>query len=166
MGALEIDAFLSHLAQEANVSASTQNQAFNALLFLFRNVLQIELATPIPALRAKRAQHLPTVLSKAEVNQVLSGMQGLHQRMARLLYGCGLRLMECLRLRVKDIDFEQSQVVMRDGKGEKDRLTMLPASLVEPLKAQIAFVKQHERDLANGYGSVIKMSCACMRQRP
>jgi len=155
MGALEIEAFLSHLAQEANVSASTQNQAFNALLFLYRNVLQIELATPIHALRAKRAQHLPTVLSKTEVNQVLSGMQGLHQLMARLLYGCGLRLMECLRLRLKDIDFEQSQVVVREGKGEKDRLTMLPASLVEPLKDQIAFVKQqHERDLANGYGSV------------
>ena len=153
MGSPEIEAFLSHLAQEANVSASTQNQAFNALLFLYRNVLQIELAIPIHALRAKRAQHLPTVLSKTEVNQVLSGMQGLHQLMARLLYGCGLRLMECLR--VKDIDFEQSQVVVREGKGEKDRLTMLPASLVEPLKAQIAFVKQqHERDLANGYGSV------------
>jgi integron integrase len=155
MGALEIGAFLSHLAQEANVSASTQNQAFNALLFLYRNVLQIELATPIQALRAKRAQHLPTVLSKTEVNQVLSGMQGLHQLMARLLYGCGLRLMECLRLRVKDIDFEGSQVVVRQGKGENDRLTMLPASLVEPLKAQIAFVKQqHEHDLADGYGSV------------
>ena len=117
--------------------------------------MQIELPTPIHALRAKRAQHLPTVLSKTEVNQVLSGMQGLHQLMARLLHGCGLRLMECLRLRFKDIDFEQSQVVVREGKGEKDRLTMLPASLVEPLKAQIAFVKQqHERDLANGYGSV------------
>ncbi len=151
MGSPEIEAFLSHLAQEANVSASTQNQAFNALLFLYRNVLQIELATPIHAMRAKRAQRLPTVLSKTEVNQVLSGMQGLHQLMTRLLYGCGLRLMECLRLRVKDIDFEQSQVVVREGKGEKDRLTMLPASLVEPLKAQIAFVKQqHERDLANG----------------
>jgi len=101
MGSPEIEAFLSHLAQEANVSASTQNQAFNALLFLYRNVLQIELAIPIHALRAKRAQHLPAVLSKTEVNQVLSGMQGLHQLMARLLYGCGLRLMECLRLRLR-----------------------------------------------------------------
>jgi integron integrase len=155
MGAPEIEAFLSHLAREAKVSASTQNQAFNALLFLYRNVLQIELATPIHALRAKRAQHLPTVLSKTEVNQVLNGIQGLHQLMARLLYGSGLRLMECLRLRVKDIDFEQSQVVVCEGKGEIDRLTILPASLVEPLKAQIAFVEQqHERDLANGYGSV------------
>ena len=115
MGAPEIEAFLSYLAQEANISASTQNQAFNALLFLYRNVLQIELATPIHALSAKHAQRLPTVLSKTKVNQVLSGMQGLHQLMARLLYGCGLRLMECLRLRVKDIDFEQSQVAASEG---------------------------------------------------
>jgi integron integrase len=166
MGSPEIEAFLSHLAQEANVSASTQNQAFNALLFLYRNVLQIELAPPIHALRAKRTQHLPTVLSKSEVNQVLVGMQGLHQLMARLLYGCGLRLMECLRLRVKDIDFEQSQVVVREGKGEKYRLTMLPTRLVEPLKAQIAFVqKLHERDLAEGYGSV-ELPFALARKYP
>ena len=166
MGAQEIEAFLSHLAQDANVFASTQNQVFNALLFLYRNVLQIELAIPIHALRVKRAQHLPTVLSRTEVNQVLSGMQGLHHLMVRLLYGCGLRLMECLRLRVKDIDFEQSQVVVRDGKGEKDRLTMLPASLVEPLHAQIVFVKQqHERELANGYGSV-ELPYALARKYP
>jgi integrase len=138
MGVPEIEDFLSYLAQEANVSASTQNQAFNALLFLYRDVLHIELNTPIQALRAKRAQQLPTVLSKNEVNQVLYRMQGLHRLMARLLYGCGLRLIECLRLRVKDIDFEQSQIVVREGKGEKDRLTLLPASLVEPLIAQVA----------------------------
>jgi integron integrase len=128
--------------------------------------LQIELTPPIHALRAKRAQHLPTVLTKTEVNQVLSGMQGLHQLMACLLYGCGLRLMECLRLRVKDIDFEQSQIIVREGKGEKDRLTMLPASLVQPLKAQIAFVqKLHERDLAEGYGSV-ELPFALARKYP
>jgi integron integrase len=155
MGVPEIEAFLSHLVQEGDVSASTQNQAFNDILFLYRNVLKIELAAPIHALRAKRSQRLPTVLSKSEVSLLLSEMQGLHQLMARLLYGCGLRLMECLRLRVKDIDFEQSQIVVREGKGEKNRLTMLPVSLIEPLKAQIAFVqKQHTRDLANGYGSV------------
>jgi integron integrase len=155
MGSPEIEAFLSCLAQKANVSASTQNQAFNALLFLYRNVLRIELVAPIHVLPAKRAQHLPTVLSKIEVNQVLGGMQGLHQLMARLLYGCGLRLMECLRLQVKDIDFEQSQVVVREGKGEKDRLTMLPISLMEPLTAQITFVaQQHTRNLTNGFGSV------------
>lgn len=117
MGAPEIEAFVSHLAQETGVSASTQNQAFNALLFLYRNVLHVELEAPIHALRAKRGQHLPTVLSRHEVSQVLDRMQGLHQLMARLLYGCGLRLMECLRLRVKDIDFEQSQIVVREGKG-------------------------------------------------
>ena len=92
MGAPEIEAFLSHLAQEANVSASTQNQAFNALLFLYRNVLHVELDVTIHTLRAKRGQHLPTVLSKTEVSRLLSEMQGLHQLMARLLYGCGLRL--------------------------------------------------------------------------
>ena len=166
MGVPEIEAFLNHLAQEANVSASTQNQALNALLFLYRDVLHIELKAPIHALRAKRAQPLPTVLSRNEVNQVLNGMQGLHQLMARLLYGCGLRLMECLRLRVKDIDFEQSQILVREGKGEKDRLTMLPASLVEPLRAQIAFVKtQHEHDLLMGYGSV-ELAFALARKYP
>ncbi len=166
MGAPEIEAFLSHLAQEVNVSASTQNQAFNAILFLYRNVLKIELTTPVYALRAKRSQHLPTVLSKNEVNQVLGGMQGLHQLMARLLYGCGLRLMECLRLRVKDIDFEQCQIIVREGKGEKDRLTMLPVTVVEPLKAQIAFVqKQHMRDLEQGFGSV-ELPFALARKYP
>jgi len=155
MGAAEIEAFLTHLAKNEKVSSSTQNQALNALLFLYRNVLQMDIPVQLHALRAKRSAHLPTVLSKDEVMRVLAGMQGLHQMMAQLLYGCGLRLMECLRLRVKDIDFERSQIVVRDGKGEKDRLTMLPVSLVEPLKAQIAFVQmQHTRDLASGFGSV------------
>lgn len=166
MGAPEIEAFLSHLAKGANVSASTQNQAFNALLFLYRNVLHVDLEAPIQALRAKRAQHLPTVLSKGEVTQILNSMQGIHKLMAQLLYGCGLRLMECLRLRVKDIDFEQSQIVVRDGKGEKDRLTMLPVSLVQPLKAQIAFVERlHARDLAEGFGSV-ELPFALARKYP
>ncbi len=155
MGAAEIEAFLTHLAKDENVSSSTQNQALNALLFLYRNVLQLDLPVPLHALRAKRSEHLPTVLSKDEVARVLSGMQGLHQLMVKLLYGCGLRLMECFHLRVKDIDFEQSQIIVREGKGEKDRATMLPASLIQPLKNQITFVKnQHERDLAQGYGSV------------
>lgn len=132
----------------------------------FLYVLHVQLEAPIHALRAKRGQHLPTVLSKHEVSQVMGGMQGLHQLMARLLYGCGLRLMECLRLRVKDIDFEQSQIVVREGKGEKDCLTMLPASLVEPLKAQIAFVqKQHARDLEQGFGSV-ELPFALARKYP
>ena len=166
MGAAEIEAFLTYLAKEGYVSSSTQNQALNALLFLFRNVLQIDLPVPLHALRAKRSEHLPTVLSKDEVASVLAGMQGLHQLMAKLLYGCGLRLMECLRLRVKDIDFEQSQIIVREGKGEKDRATMLPASLIQPLKNQITFVKnQHERDLAQGYGSV-ELPFALARKYP
>ena len=166
MGTPEIEAFLTHLAQDENVAASTQNQAFNALLFIYRNVLHIELDAPIHALRAKRAQHLPTVLSKDEAARVLAGMQGLYQLMARLLYGSGLRLMECLCLRIKDIDFEQSQIIVREGKGEKDRVTMLPASLVQPLKAQIAFVRKlHERDLADGYGSV-ELPFALARKYP
>ena len=166
MGAAEIEAFLTYLAKEGYVSSSTQNQALNALLFLYRNVLQIDLPVPLHALRAKRSEHLPTVLSKDEVASVLAGMQGLHQLMAKLLYGCGLRLMECLRLRVKDIDFEQSQIIVREGKGEKDRATMLPASLIQPLKNQITFVKnQHERDLAQGYGSV-ELPFALARKYP
>jgi len=166
MGAVEIETFLTHLAKEDNVSASTQNQALNALLFLYRSVLKIDLAIPIHALRAKRSEHLPTVLSKEETAQVLSGVQGLHQLMAKLLYGSGLRLMECLRLRVKDIDFEQFQIIIREGKGEKDRATMLPASLVQPLKHQIDFVRKiHERDLAQGYGSV-ELPFALARKYP
>jgi len=166
MGAVEIETFLTHLAKEDNVSASTQNQALNALLFLYRSVLKIDLAIPIHALRAKRSEHLPTVLSKEETAQVLSGMHGLHQLMAKLLYGSGLRLMECLRLRVKDIDFEQSQIIVREGKGEKDRATMLPSSLVEPLKTQIAYIRNlHELDLEQGFGSV-ELPFALARKYP
>lgn len=166
MGVAEIEAFLTHLTKDEHVSASTQNQALNALLFLYRNVLQIDTPVSIHALRAKRSEHLPTVLSKDEVARVLAGMHGLHQLMGKLLYGCGLRLMECLRLRVKDIDFEQSQIIVREGKGEKDRATMLPASLIQPLKNQITFVKnQHERDLAQGYGSV-ELPFALARKYP
>lgn len=166
MGAAEVEAFLTYLAKEGNVSSSTQNQALNAMLFLYRNVLQIDLPVPLHALRAKRSEHLPTVLSKDEVARLLSGMQGLHQLMAKLLYGCGLRLMECMRLRVKDIDFEQSQIIIREGKGEKDRATMLPSSLVQPLKNQIDFVRNiHERDVAQGYGSV-ELPFALARKYP
>ena len=166
MGAVEIETFLTHLAKEDNVSASTQNQALNALLFLYRSVLKIDLAIPIHALRAKRSEHLPTVLSKEETAQVLSGVQGLHQLMAKLLYGSGLRLMECLRLRVKDIDFEQSQIIVREGEDEKDRATMLPSSLVEPLKTQIAYIRKlHELDLEQGFGSV-ELPFALARKYP
>jgi integron integrase len=166
MGAAEIEAFLTHLAKEGNVSSSTQNQALNALLFLYRNVLQIDFPVPIHALRAKRSEHLPTVLSKDEVTRVISNMQGLHQLMVKLLYGSGLRLMECMRLRVKDIDFEQSQIIIREGKGEKDRATMLPSSLGQSLNDQINFVRNlHERDLTQGYGSV-ELPFALARKYP
>ncbi len=138
----------------------------NALLFLYRHVLQIDLSVPLHALRAKRSEHLPTVLSKDEVARLLSGMQGLHQLMAKLLYSCGLRLMECMCLRVKDIDFEQFQIIVREGKGEKDRATMLPSSLVQPLKEQIAYVRKlHERHVSQGYVSV-KRPFALARKYP
>mgnify|MGYP000854472071 CR=1 FL=1 len=126
----------------------------------------MDIAIPIHALRAKPCEYMPTVLSKDETIRVLSGMQGVHQLMAKLLYGCGLRLMECMRLRVKDIDFEQSQIIVREGKGEKDRATMLLASLVQSLKDQIGFVRKiHERDVAQGYGSV-ELPFALARKYP
>ncbi len=157
MGRPEIEAFLTHLAPRARVAASTQNQALAALLFLYRNVLHRD----DPALdslnmaRAQKPAHLPTVLTKEEVSRIIQVIPDEYQLMARLLYGSGLRLMECLRLRVKDIDFAQSQIIVRDGKGEKDRVTMLPASLVAPLQEHLARVKHlHERDLARGHGYV------------
>lgn len=129
-------------------------------------MLHIDLPIPIHALRAKRSEHLPTILSKEEVTRVISGMQGLHQLMTKLFYGSGLRLMECMRLRVKDIDFEQSQIIVREGNGEKDRATMLPTSLVHPLKEQIAHVRKlHERDVSQGYGSV-ELPFALARKYP
>lgn len=117
--------------------------------------MQIELATPIHALRAKRAQHLPSVLSKTEVNHVLSGIQGLHQLMARLLYGSGLRITECPRLRIKDLDFANHQIIVRDGKGENDRATILPDALVSSLKSQVEIARLfHQRDLKEGFDEV------------
>ena len=155
MGAAEIEAFLTHLAVEENVAASTQNQALSALLFLYREVLHKELDGPINALRAKKPKRLPTVLTKEEVHRLIGHLSGDHLLMAKLLYGSGLRLMECLRLRVKDIDFAQRQIIVRDGKGEKDRVTMLPESLVAPLQAHLQSVERlHQEDLARGFGAV------------
>ncbi len=155
LGAPEVTGFLNHLARERNVAASTQNQALSALLFLYREALQ----TPLPWLdqleRAQRPARLPTVLTAAEVRRLLSGMRGTRWLMASLLYGAGLRLRECLTLRVKDVDFGYRQIMVRDGKGARDRVTMLPAPLSEPLKQQIARARVvHERDLAAGYGTV------------
>ncbi|MER3447456.1 MAG: integron integrase, partial [Candidatus Dadabacteria bacterium] len=155
MGAPEIEAFLTHLAVKENVAASTQNQALSALLFLYREVLKQDVALVTNSVRAQKPRRLPTVLSKEEVQKVISLMRGTHQLMAKLLYGSGLRLMECVQLRVKDIDFGQHQIVVRDGKGMTDRVTILPNTLIAPLQEQLQRVKRlHEEDLAKGYGSV------------
>lgn len=137
MGAAEVEAFLTHLAVQANVSASTQNQALSALLFLYKEVLMIELPWLDDVVRAKRPQRLPVVLSRSEVREVLLRMKGLYALMATLLYGTGMRLMECVRLRVKDVDFERNEIIVRNGKGAKDRVTMLPESVKDGLKAHL-----------------------------
>jgi site-specific recombinase XerD len=123
MGGPEIEAFLTHLAVEGHVAASTQNQALSALLFLYRDVLHQELNYPIDAVRAKPSQHLPAVLTKDETRCVIAQLSGIHQLQAKLLYGSGLRLLECLRLRVKDLDFERRAIIVRDTKGDEDRVT-------------------------------------------
>lgn len=166
LGAAEVTGFLNHLARERNVAASTQNQALSALLFLYREAL----GTPLPWLdeleRAQRPARLPTVLTRAEVRELLGRMRGTRWLMASLLYGAGLRLRECLTLRVKDVDFGYRQLVVRDGKGAKDRVTMLPAPLAEPLKRQIAAARElHERDLAAGHG-VVELPHALARRYP
>ena len=155
MGADEIRQYLSHLANRNGVSASTQNQALAALLFLYREVLGFEPERVDGIERARRPQHVPTVLTREEARRVLSQLSGVHRLMAGLLYGSGLRVMECVRLRVKDIDFGYGQITVRDGKGEKDRRTVLPGSLAEPLRAQLEKVRSlHADDLRRGYGSV------------
>jgi integrase len=149
MGVAEIEAFLTHLAVQQKVAASTQNQALSALLFLYRDVLRHPLDGPIDAIRARKPKRLPTVLTKEEALQVIGALSGIHQLMAKMLYGTGMRLMECLRLRVKDLDFAQQQIIVRDGKGMNDRVTMLPASLVIPLQEHLSLVKQlHAQDVA------------------
>ena len=155
IGGSEIETFLSHLAVERNVSASTQNQAFCALLFLYREVLGVELNSPIVSVRAKRPKRLPTVLTRPEVKLLISVMSGKYRLMAKLLYGSGLRLMECIRLRIKDIDFGQHQVIVREGKGLKDRVTILPDATVPNLHRHLRYVRLlHEDDLANGFAGV------------
>jgi len=150
----DIEAFLNHLAQQ-NVAASTQNQAFSALLFLYNQVLDKPLSAKIDALRARTPQRLPVTLSKTETIALLNGLSGTHQLIAHLLYGSGLRVMEALRLRVKDVDFAQHQIIVRQGKGNKDRITILPDSLHHPLKKQLRQVKNtHQKDLSLGYGCV------------
>lgn len=156
MGAPEIEAFLTHLAVEGNVSPSTQNQAFSAILFLYRNVLGISLEdAKINAVRARKKRNIPVVLTKEEVKRVITAMSGVHQLMAKVLYGSGLRLMECLRLRVHDLDFEMNEITVRNGKGFKDRITMLPEPVKPPLQEHLERVRiLHEKDVADGYGRV------------
>lgn len=155
MGAREVEAFLSHLAVEGRVSASTQSQALSALLFLYKEVLELDLPWLDKVVRAKPSQHMPVVLTVSEVRAVLARLEGVKWLMASLLYGSGMRLMECLRLRVKDIDFERHEILVRDGKGMKDRVTMLPASVIGPLQEHLAKARAlHEKDLAEGFGEV------------
>ena len=155
MGAEEVRSFLIHLATERDLAASTQNQALAALLFLYRHVLDRELSELGEIPSAKRPSRLPTVFTREEARAVLGKLKGRNRLLASLLYGSGLRLMELLRLRVKDVNFDSHQLFVRDGKGAKDRATMLPTSLTEPLGRHLERVKQqHDADLANGFGSV------------
>ena len=155
MGALEVQAFLTHLAVDRTVAPSTQNQAKAALLFLYRHFLGLELPWLEEVVQAKATIRLPVVLSLGEVRTLLEQMDGVMGLAARLLYGTGMRLMEGLRLRVKDLDFDRQEILVRQGKGGKDRVTMLPASLVPNLKLHLVKVRAlHERDLEEGYGEV------------
>lgn len=164
MGKPEIEAFLTHLAI-SGVSASTQNQALAALLFMYREMLG-RVFDGIQSVRAKRSVHVPTVLTVDEVKRVLCRLYGVYHIIGYLLYGSGMRLMECLRLRVKDIDFELKIITLRDTKSNRDRVTVLPDVLVDPLRLHLAKVKaQHDQDLAHGYGSV-EMPGALARKYP
>ena len=153
MGAVEIEAFLTHLAVVRNVAAATQNQALAALLFLYKEVLKVELPWLEGVVRAKKPVHLPVVLTREEVARVLAEMSGVPALVANLLYGSGLRLMEALRLRIKDMEFSRGEILVRDGKGQKDRVTMLPRSMVVGLQQQLQAVSAlHQDDLAEGFG--------------
>ena len=151
MGEIEVRRFLSHLAVQARVSASTQNQALCAVLFLYRAVLLRKVGWIDGVVRAKRSKRVPVVLSREEVERLLGHLEDTKKIMAALLYGAGLRLLECVRLRVKDIDFDRKQIIVRAGKGRKDRLTMLPESVVDALRAHLATTRGvFDRDLKNG----------------
>lgn len=155
MGSKEVEAFLSHLAVKEEVAGPTQNQALNALVFLYREVIRRPLADRINAVRAVKREHVPVVMTKDEVQRLLNAMSGIPQLMAKLMYGSGLRLMECVRLRIYDVDFEMKQITVRSGKGDKDRFTTLAESLIPPLKEQMERVRiLHEKGLGEGHGSV------------
>jgi len=155
LGEKEVSDFLTHLAVDGKVTASTQNQALSAIVFLYRYVLKRELGWMENIERAKTPSRMPTVFTPEEARRVLATLKGTEWLMANLLYGSGLRLMECVRLRVKDIDFGRNEIMVRDGKGQKDRVTMLPRILFEPLQRHLEYVKSlHERDLREGFGEV------------
>ena len=155
MGPAEVEAFLSHLAVDRQVAASTQNQAKSALLYLYKQVLGVELPWLDEVVQAKRPQRLPVVLTPSEVRDVLLHMNGTPALVAQLLYGTGMRLLEALRLRVKDVEFARREIVVREGKGNKDRVTVLPENLIAPLQAQLLKARAlHEKDLDAGLGRV------------
>jgi len=156
MNVTEINQFITHLVVERKASASTQNQAISAILFLYRNLLNIELdEIPLDFIRPKKGKRVPIVLSKDEARAVIASMKGVYKIMTQIMYGSGLRLMECLRLRVKDIDFENHRILVYDGKGGDDRVTMLPDSIIAPLREHLQQIKAiHQKDLAAGFGSV------------
>ncbi len=155
MGEKEINQFITHLAVNEKVSASTQNQALCAIVFLYKQVLQIELGDLGNITWAKKREREPVVFTKKEAKAVINQLSGTNWIMANLLYGAGLRLTECLQLRVKDIDFEYNQITVRDSKGNKDRITVLPQIIKKPLQEHLKTVKKlHEKDLKDGYGSV------------
>jgi integron integrase len=155
MSESEINAFLTHLAVKNRVSSSTQNQALSALLFLYRHVLGREIGSLDGVIRARKPKRLPVVMTRDEVKAVIDTLTGDNKLMASLMYGAGLRLMECLRLRVQDIDLSRNEILVRDGKGGKDRITMLPLSLKQELQNHLSETREtHEKDLKEGWGRV------------
>jgi integron integrase len=166
MGACEVESFLTHLAVKGHVSPSTQNQALSALLFLYREVLHQQLEWMENVVRAKQAIRLPVVLTVEQVNSVLARLDGREWLMASLLYGTGMRLMECVRLRVKDISFEKNEIVVRDGKGGKDRRTMLPARLCDPMRTQLEKVRELHREDTDESWEGVYMPDALARKYP
>ena len=166
MGKNEVERFLSYLAEKRHVAAATQKQALNAIVFLYKKVLDIDLGEGIAPTRSKRRRNLPTVLTPDEVARLLGKMQGKHALMAKLLYGCGLRLMECVRLRVKDVDFGQGRVYIRNPKGGRDRTVILPGTIAVELQIQIdTVIALHQTDLQEGFGEVY-MPAALARKYP
>lgn len=157
----KIESFLTHLASEENVAPSTQNQAMNALVFLYKRFLKVPLDQEINAVRSRKKTNIPEVLTREEVSSILTLMHGTPQLATKVLYGSGLRIMEAIRLRVKDIDFGYKQITVRSGKGDKDRVTPLPVALVPLLENHLERVRQlHEKDLQAGFGEVYLPPCS------